>query len=453
VLLACLYLGQLASTGAFGLQLAGVLGLALAAIAVVVPPHVLVALALVVFGTFSLSTANPLVLGGTLVYAADVLLALLLLRALWPRARTPPAVRIRGLELLLLLGWAAVMVVAGVRGVLAGYDAASVMRLETPLVYLVGFYVGFARLLRERTFELDKALRSLAVVGLAFVAYMMVARITNSPFETEDTVGRLGPVITTGAELRRDYGFASAFILYPLMAIAGAAYLMSSGRRARAAAAVAAIGVLSTLTTLIRGEIFALFVGLAVLVVLGAEGRRPANRLRAVLALTAVLAVAGAGLFAVDAPLARGIVERSLPGLVPQTETAESTAEYRRDALDAGFEAARREPTGVGLVPAEELREVAGVEPGHVAHSGITTVLVYTGWVGLAAAVSALLGAVLASFRHPRPVAWLHPCFVGSVVVLAVYSITADGLVGQGWVIGLAALLAAVRFHPASTSS
>jgi hypothetical protein len=88
-----------------------------------------------------------------------------------------------------------------------------------------------------------------------------------------------------------------------------------------------------------------------------------------------------------------------------------------------------------------------------VAHSGITTVLVYTGWVGLAAAVSALLGAVLASFRHPRPVAWLHPCFVGSVVVLAVYSITADGLVGQGWVIGLAALLAAVRFHPASTSS
>jgi hypothetical protein len=59
----------------------------------------------------------------------------------------------------------------------------------------------------------------------------------------------------------------------------------------------------------------------------------------------------------------------------------------------------------------------------------------------------ALVGLLWASFRLPQPIPWLHPFFVSSLLLLAVYTVTADGLLGQGWVMGLAALIAALRFN------
>jgi hypothetical protein len=47
----------------------------------------------------------------------------------------------------------------------------------------------------------------------------------------------------------------------------------------------------------------------------------------------------------------------------------------------------------------------------------------------------------------------LHAFFVGSLVMLAVYTITAEGLVGQPWVMGLAPLIAALRFNVSRSES
>ena len=172
-----------------------------------------------------------------------------------------------------------------------------------------------------------------------------------------------------------------------------------------------------------------------------------AARTPAILATSFALVIVGVGLWAVSPSTARGVVERSLPGLVKQSETADATAKYREDALKAGFAAARREPAGTGLIPEQALTATTGVDPGYLAHSGITTMLVYAGWIGLAAAALAVLGLLRASFRAPRPVPWLHPLFVGALLILVVYSFAASGLVGQEWVIGLAALIAALRFN------
>jgi hypothetical protein len=449
----CFYLGWLASAGSPGIELLGPLVLVVVALGVAVPPHVLVALSLLVFGAYSLSGDNPLAFAGVQVYATDALLAVVLLRAILPRDRIPPPAPLDGVARLLFGIWAVVMLVAGLRGVFGGHALVSIIRLETPLIYGVGFYFALGRIIRERAFDLDKALRNLLIVALGFVAYMAFARLTNTPFETETSGGNLGTVITTGGELRRDYGLASAFILYPLLALAGAAYLLYSPRRTAVAAIVACIGILTTLISLIRGEIFGLFVGLAVIALLRTEvALKRAVRTRALVTGSFALLIGGLALWAVSPPTARGVVERSLPGVVEQSRTAEATAEYRQNAIDAGFEAARREPVGVGLIPGEQLTASSGVRLGHVAHSGLTTILVYTGWLGLAGAVLALFGLLRASFRLPQPVPWLHPFFVGSLVMLALYTVTADGLVGQGWVVGPAALITALRFHGLSPS-
>jgi hypothetical protein len=450
----CLYTGWLASRGTLSLELVGLLVLAVVALALAASPHVFVALAVLVFGTYSISAGNPLDLAGAQVYSTDLLLAVVLLRAILPRDRIPPPAPLDGTARFLFGTWVVVMVAAGLRGVFGDYDLISIIRLEMPVLYAFGFYLGLGRIIRERTFDLDKALRNLLLVGLGFVAYMAFARLTNSPFETDETVGRLGTVVTTSGELRRDYGFASAFILYPVLALGGAAYLLYGARRTGLAAIVTSIGILATLITLIRGEIFGLFVGLAVIALLRTDvaiGR--AVRTRAIVTGSFAALITGLVLWALSPATAGGVAERSLPGVLEQSRTAEATAEYRRNALDAGLEAARREPAGVGLIPEEELTNKYEVDLGYVAHSGVTTVLVYAGWAGLAAAVLALGGLLRASFRLPRPVPWSHALFVGTLALMVVYSFGASGLVGQGWVVGLTALIAALRFKASGAST
>ncbi len=220
----CIFLGQLASRGAFGTELLGLLLLVAVALAITIPPHVLIALALLVFGAYSVS-ANHFAFGGVQLYSTDALLAVLLLRGILPRDRIPSPAPLNGVARVLFGIFAVVMIIAGLRGFFSGYGLVSIIRLETPLIYGAGFYLALSRIVRERSFDLDKAVRNLLVVAFGFIAYMAFARLTGSTFETNQTVGRLGIVVTTGGVLRRDYGLSSAFIVYPVLALAAAAYL------------------------------------------------------------------------------------------------------------------------------------------------------------------------------------------------------------------------------------
>lgn len=419
----CLYVGHLASSGHIGREIAAFALLAALGAALVVPPHVFVALALLVFGSLSISRDHPIAFGGTSVYSTDVLLFVVLLRAALRRPRMRPFARLDSLARAAFVVWALVMLFAGFRSLLSGSNLVSVVRLEMPLIYGVGFYVGLGRIMRESEFRFDRAIRNLLVVALGFIGWAALMRAMNQPFETTETVGRLGQVITTQGSFRRDYGFESAFILYPALALAAAAYLLFNPRRPALAAVVVSIGTIATLLTLIRGAIFGLFVGLATIGLLRNQSAvKRVARMRGIVAGVLTLLVASITLWALNPAIAATVLERSLPGIIEQSRTAESTAAYRREAILAGFDAAGRAPAGYGLVPAEELTLTTGVELGHLAHSGITTILVYTGWIGLAAAAFVLGGLLCASFRAPRPEPWLHAFFVGSFVMLAVYT-------------------------------
>lgn len=403
LVLVCLCVGFLASAGHVGREILALAMLATVAVALVVPPHLFVALALLVFGSFSISSEHPLGFGGTSVYSTDVLLFIVLLRAALPRERVRPHARLDKIARLCFGLYALVMLLAGVRSALSGTDLVSVVRLETPLIYSVGFYVGLSRIVRERNFKLDGALRNLLAVAFGFVGWMALMYAINQPFETDETAGKLGTVITTSAVLRRDYGLASAFIVYPALALAAAAYLLYAPRRTALAATAATIGVFATLVTFIRSEIFGLFMGLAVITVLRGEATlKRMTRARGIVAASIGLAIGGFGLWAVNPPFAGAIVERSLPGIMEQSETAKSTADYRVRALSFGLASADRHPAGVGLLPAEALYE-ARIPPGYVAHSAPTALLIYVGWIGLAAAALAVVALVRASFRAVTP--------------------------------------------------
>ena len=445
-----LALGWIVSRGSLGKEVIGLLLLGVAVLALSVSPNVFLGLSLLVIGTNSLSEAHTLTFGGVQVYAVDILLVMVLLRALLPRERRRPPATLSGVTRLLFAVWALVMIVAGLRSVLGGYSTVSIIRLAAPLFFSFGLYFGFGRIIRERGFELDKAIRNLVVVALGLIAYMVFARVTNTPFEdqTNPNVGHLGTVVTTAGVLRRDYGLASAFIVYPALGLAGIAYLVHGARRTTTASVVAGVGILATLLTLARGEIFGVFLGLAVIVLM----RSPATAMRvsrasAVVAGSFVLLLGGLGLWIASPPTARGVAERSLPGLVPQTKSADATAQYRKSAVEAGLAAAGRHPVGVGF-PADALTEKSGVDLGYIAHSGLTAMAVYTGLVGLISVTLVLSSFLRDSFALPRPVPWLHPFFVGSLLMLVFYTVfDASGLVGQGWVTALAALIAALRFH------
>jgi hypothetical protein len=451
LLLAGIYAGWLASRGSFGKEVVGLLLLAIAVLALSVSPNVFLGVSLLVIGAESLSQAHPLTFGGARIYALDVLLVIVLVRACLPRERAEPPARLGEVTRLLFAIWALVMAVAAVRASLDSYSVLSVIRLATPLFYTLGFYFGFGRVIREQDFEFHKAVKNLLIVALGLVAYMAFARVTNTPFEdeTNPAIGHLGTVVTTNGALRRDFGFGSAFILYPVLALAGAAYLLHGSRRAILAAIVFGIGTLATVLTLIRGEIFGYVLGLAVIAVLSTPG--PAIRLSratALMAIGAVFVIGGLGLWFVSPPTARGVVERSLPGLVRQSEAAKENADFREQAVRAGLSAAGRHPAGVGFVPDEAVTAKSGVELGFIAHSGLAAMAVYAGWVGLIITALALVSLVHDSFVLPHPVPWLHPFFVGSVVLLVFYTVFgAAGLVGDGTVTALAVLIAAWRFN------
>lgn len=451
LVLAGIYAGWIASQASFGKEIIGLLLLAVGVLALSVSPSVFLGLSLLVIGTHSLSAAHPLDFAGTQVYALDVLLGIVLVRAFLPRERVSAPARLSEATRLLFAIWVIVLVAAGLRSALAGYDLVPVVRLATPVLYSVGYYFGLGRIIREQAFELDRTVRNLLVVAFGLVGYMALARITNTPFEdeTNPAIGHLGTVVTTGGELRRDFGLASAFIVYPALALAGAAYLLHGSRRTVLAAAVLGVGLLATVLTLIRGEIFGLVLGLVLIVLLSTASTAIGLSKPAALAAAAVVAlVAGVGLWLASPTTARGVAERSLPGVVHQTAAADENARFRQQAVHAGLSGAGRHPAGVGFVPDTAVTAKSGVDLGYIGHSGLTAIAVYAGWIGLIVTALALLSLARDSFALPKPVPWLHPFFVGSLLMLVFYSVFgAAGLFGQGWVTALAAMIAALRFN------
>ena len=449
-----LYAGWLASQGPFGRPVVGLLLLGVGVLALSVSPNIFVGLSLLVIGTDSLSAGHPLDFAGAQVYVLDVLLVIVLIRAFLPRDRGRSPASLGEVTRLLFAIWALVMIAAGVRGILDGYSSISVVRLATPLFYSLGLYFGFGRVIRERAFEFDQAVRNLAAVALGLVVYMVVARVANTPFEdqTNLAVGHLGAVETTGGVLRRDFGFASAFIIYPVIGLAGAAFLLHGPRRTAPAAAMLAVGIVATLLTLIRGEIFGLVIGLIVIALMSTRATAlRLSRPAAIVAGCAVLLIAALGLWVASPSTARGVAERSLPGVVRQSAEATQNAKYRQQAVRAGISAAGRHPAGVGFVPDEAITAKSGADLGYIAHSGLTAMAAYAGWLGLIVTALALLSLLRDSFALPQPVPWLHPFFVGSLLMLVFYTVfDASGLVGQGWVTALAALIAALRFNVSS---
>jgi hypothetical protein len=204
------------------------------------------------------------------------------------------------------------------------------------------------------------------------------------------------------------------------------------------------VGVIATLMTLVRGEIFGLALGIVLVLWLSPRRTSEPGRARATVQLAVAVGAAVLAVLAVDPRLGHAVVQRAVP-FTQQAERATANADYRLEAMGAGIREARAHPLGLGVLDEEQLRE-HGVEFGQLVHSGFATLLVYGGWPALAAAVLAILAAIRRSFETAAEAGWLHPAFVGAIVMLSIYSLGAAGLAGDSWVVPLGALVVALRF-------
>ncbi len=100
-------------------------------------------------------------------------------------------------------------------------------------IYWPLLYFGFSRTFRERDFDVDRFFGGICVVGLALVGYML------------DDAGARPPVRASGpgwaarrgrrelrSRVRRDFGFWSAFIVYPAIALLAIGRLVYERNRA-----------------------------------------------------------------------------------------------------------------------------------------------------------------------------------------------------------------------------
>jgi hypothetical protein len=410
-------------------------------IAIALRPDFLVPASLLVFAV-STSIAEPVLHSLPVsVYVTDVVVGLLVLRATLPRERQAPSAALAGLPKLLFVLWAIVMAIAAVRGMNAGVDFESTIRGEVSLVYLPLLYFAFSRLLRERELTTSLLWRNLAFVAVGLAAWMFLARALNHPF-ADPGLGR----VPTGAgdAIYRNFGFAAAFIVYPALALVGIAGMAHGGSNRLRWTMLAMVGILATLMTFVRGEIFALALGS--LVILWLRPRNPGLSARARTAAQLSFAVVAAvlGLIALNPSLGHAVVQRALV-FAGQAEEAELNVQYREDAVATGVDFARAHPAGLGVLDIGRL-DALEIDPGYLAHSGVATLLLFGGWPALATALIVVFALLWRSARTPTPVPWLHPAFVGVLVMLTVYSVGAAGLAGDTWVIALGALVVALRF-------
>lgn len=411
----------------------------------VAPAHVLAGAVVIGVGAFQLSDAHPLQAGPVSLYVTDVLATLLIVRAVIPKERLGAA----SLPLVAqtaALTWVAAIAMAAIRGQAGATPIDTLVRLTAAATYPVVFYIGAREVLREKDADIDRIIRVSAAAVVGFVCYMLFERVAGNPFEQVNALGRV--VTASGEELRRDFGFASAFILYPVLALWAFAYALV--RSSRAGAALAAVGIVATGLTLIRGETYGLLLGIAAVVAVATPWTAGARQ-QAIMRVASLLAATGIVVALVSPSLSRGVIERSVPGLAQEGTRAQETAQFRADALRIGLQAAEVRPLGTGFVSEQRLQAL-GLDPRYLNHSAPSWLLSYAGWPGLLAGVAALMGLFVGSSIVPDRRGWVHPAFLGTGLMLAAYSMTASGLVGQPWVMALWGCMIAFRFAPASAA-
>jgi hypothetical protein len=410
-------------------------------IAMYLPPHVFIAAALLVVGVTTAFTSPVVSLVGPALYVSDLAVLVVFFRGIVPRARRRATHALAGTPQMLFLVWMFVLAVASVRGLIAGIPRDSVIRSDLALFYWPLLYVGFTRVLAEIGLNTRLLWRNLAVVAVGFAVYALIARALNHPFhDTGLALVPTGPNET----VPRNFGFASAFTIYPPLALAALAALAASRRDRFRWTIVASIGVIATLTTLVRGAIIGLALGIVVVLWLSRPQWSPTGRVGAAVRLSLCVGLAALAVLAIDPKLGDAVVQRTLP-FTHQAAAAHETADYRLKAITTGIHEGSAHPAGLGVVDAPALIR-HGIDPGYLAHSGFATLLIFGGWVALAVSFLTLIAVVRRSFLSPSASKWLHPAFVGTITMLAAYSLGAAGLAGDAWVIPLGALAVAIRF-------
>jgi hypothetical protein len=423
----------------------GVYGTIVIAFALAIPAHVFIPATLLAVGVSTAFPSAVASVGPITLYFSDLAAFVVLLRGAAPRARNPGRHALAGAPQALFLLLAFVMAVAAARAIVAGLPTASVIRGDLALLYWPLFYFGFTRVLAETDLKTHLLWRNLALVAVGFAAYMFVARALGHPFKDPG----LSQVPTgLGETVPRNFGFASAFTIYPVLAVAAVAGMANDREHRFRWTLLASIGALATLTTLVRGEIFGLALGILLVLVLSPRAGLAAGRSRTTVQLAIAVAAAMLVVLAVDPRLGQAVIQRSLP-FTRQATAATANADYRFKAMGTGIREAREHPAGLGVLDQQALIEHK-IDPGYLAHSGFATLLIFGGWVALAVSALVLLAVVRRSFQAPSPSRWLHPAFVGAITILSVYSLSASGLVGDSWVVPLGALVVALRFglHP-----
>lgn len=434
------------------LVLVGCVGLVVTLAAVLASPEFVLGLSAIIFGTFQLSDSHPIHLGSTSLYSTDLLLGLLLVRAFSPQDRRPGGLTLHPIIKGLVIAVGLLFLYADWRGRQAGLPIRSLFRIPLALFYFPAFIFGFSRILRERSLELSRLYRTLGCIGLAFIALMFAARITGTTFATNATFSQNSngyKVVTAdGTLLRRDYGFPSAFVLYPLLALQALAFAVYARSRSSWPIAMVVAGSFATLLTLIRGEIFGIVVGALALYVIAprASPSWVSRRGKSLVVVAAALALGTTTVSIVSPELALGLAQRSLPGILSQGTYAQKTASDRVQAFSVGYHEALAHPLGIGFRDATTLSAATGVDPLFVTHSTPAWLLVFTGWPGFLAAIGLALATIVASFVARAREPWHHPAFVATASFFLIYSFSTFGLVGQPWVIGIASLLVALRF-------
>jgi hypothetical protein len=417
-----------------------VLALALSG-ALALTPQAFIAASLLVFAA-STAMKSPVVnVLPAAVYITDLTVILVAVRGLLPRERVEIPRSLAGVPMLLFAVWALVMAVAAIRGMLNGVSLDSAVRADLALVYYPLLLFGYTRVLREAALDTRLLWRYLAIVGLGLAAWMFLARVFHY---TENDPGLANVPTAEGETVPRNFGFASAFIVYPALALVGIAGMAYAGTRRSWWAFLAIVGTIATLVTLVRGEIFSLAFAAVLLLFLRPREARGSARIRTSLQLAGAVVVAAFAVIAASPRLGNAIVQRALP-FTHQAQGAKQNAEYRSKAVHAGFRLAREHRAGLGVLDTTGL-QAAGLKVGYPAHSGVATLLFFAGWPALITAVLTILAVIWRSFRVPALTPWLHPAFVAVLAMLALYSIGAAGLAGDAWVIPLGALALALRF-------
>jgi uncharacterized membrane protein YwzB len=418
-----------------------------------IPPNAFLASSFLFFGLLQLTATRSFSVGAATVFPSDLFVGLVAIRAFSPRDRIEIPRRLHAFTLSAVGLWVALMVLGMVRGRAHGAQLDEVVRGGLALFYWPILYVGFSRVLRERGVDFGRLLRVIVAIGLGLTLYMFLMRLLNRPFEsTSPGIGHLGQVETsTGHVFHRDFGFWSAYIVYPIIALIALGKLVYTRNRALAWLVIASVSIIATLTTLIRSEIYGLIAGIAVVLLFSTKARdtriggSPSRRLAALVMVGSVMVGGAAALAAVSPAFARAIGERSIPHVGRESPTAQENAEYRLQALTTGTSVAGNHLLGLGILSAAQLDE-HGIDTGFLAHSGPATLLIFLGWPGLIAAVLVLVGLAIDSARARVPGSWLHPVLLGVLIMLVGNSFGAAGIVGQEFVIGIAALFVALRF-------